>query len=192
MASVVNGQVHGMKFVIRGGSFGSSIALNQLVKGADAEVTLMLQVDLEKLTWPAGGPGMRNISGWLDSLEVAWDMSVTEEDEVKVLTPQEREERNVANMKFSLRGLMIVDCKKLLLFMLIIPVAAADVKGKIMRWGVEINETSEAIPSVPLVREGFNSNKDKYAKSLLVGPLEKEGDNMNTGWLPLIDYGNIE
>ena len=122
VTSVGNGQVQGMKFVTRGGSFGSTIPLSQLVKGADAGVTLKLNVELEKLKWPAGGPGMRNIAGWLDSSEMAWDMTIVEEGEVKTLSPQGREERGVDTIKFSLRGLMIVDCKKALLYMSIIPV----------------------------------------------------------------------
>ena len=95
-------------------------------------------------------------------------------------------------IKFSLRGLMIVDCKKVLLYMSLIPVPAAEVRGKVMGWEMEIHELSEAIPSVPLARDSYTGNKNKYAKSLLVGPLEKEGDNMNMGWLPLLDYGQPE
>ena len=192
VASVVNGQVRGMKFVTRGGTFESSIALSQLVKGADAEVTLKLKIELEQLTWPAGGPGMRNISAWLDSSEVTWDMAITEDGVPRSLSPQEREERGVNTVKFALRGLMIVDCKKSLLHMSIIPVAAAEVRGKVMGWEMEINELSEAIPSVPLVRDNFNAARNKYAKTLLVGPLEEKGDNMNVGWLPLLDYGLAE
>ena len=193
VASVVNGQVRGMKFVTRGGTFESSILLSQLVKGADAEVSLKLKVELEKLVWPAGGPGMRNISAWLDSSEVSWDMTTPmEEGGVKVLSPQEREEKSVDTIKFCLRGLMIVDCKKALLYLSIIPVAAAEVRGKVMGWEMEISELSEAIPSVPLVRDNYNGARNKYAKTLVVGPLEEKGDNMNVGWLPLLDYGQPE
>ena len=192
VASVTNGQVRGMKFVTRGGIFESNIPISQLVKGADPEVTLKLRIELEKLSWPAGGPSMRNISGWLDSSEVTWDMTTTEEGVVKILSPEDREERGVHTIKFSLRGLMIVDCKKALLHMSIIPVAASEIRGKIMRWEMEIHELSEVIPSVPLTRDGYVGTRNKYAKSLLIGPLEKEGDNMNMGWLPLLDYGQAE
>ena len=72
MVSVFNGQVNGMKRVIKGGSFGSSVMLSQLVKGADTKVTLKMTGNLEKLKCPAGGPGMRNISKWMDSSEVDW------------------------------------------------------------------------------------------------------------------------
>ena len=75
---VGNGQ-----FVTRGGNLGSTIPLSQLVKGADAGVTLKLNVELEKLIWTAEGPGMRIIGGWLDSLEVAGDMTIVEEGEVR-------------------------------------------------------------------------------------------------------------
>ena len=84
-------------------------------------------------------------------------MTINEEDEVRTLAPNEREEKNVTNTKFSLRALLVADCKKVLLFMSIIPMAATDVRGGIMRWGVEINKTSEAIPGVLLMREGFNN-----------------------------------
>ena len=40
---------------------------------------------------------------------------------------------------------MIGDCKMALLYMSIIPVAAAGVRGKIVRGGVEIHETSEEL-----------------------------------------------
>ena len=88
---------------------------------------------------------MGSIAGWLDSSEMAWDMTIVEEGEVKTLSPQGREERGVDTIKFSLRGLMIVDCKKALLYMSIIPVAAAEVRGKTVRWGVEIHETLEEL-----------------------------------------------
>ena len=117
VTSVGNGQVQGMKFVTRGGSFGSTIPLSQLVQGADAGVTLKLNAELEKLIGTAEGPGMRIIAGWLDSLEVAGDMTIVEEGEVKTLSPQGREERGVAPVKFSLRGLVIRDCRMALLYM---------------------------------------------------------------------------
>ena len=145
VTSVGNGQVQGMKFVTRGGNLGSTIPLSQLVQGADAGVTLKLNAELEKLIGTAEGPGMRIIAGWLDSLEVAGDMTIVEEDEVKTLSPQGREERGVAPVKFSLRGLVIGDCKTALLYMSIIPVAAAEVRGKTVRWGVEIHETLEEL-----------------------------------------------
>ena len=132
-------------FVTRGGSFGSTIPLSQPMKGADAGVTLKLNAELEKLIGTAEGPGMRIIAGWLDSLEVAGDMTIVEEDEVKTLSPQGREERGVDTIKFSLRGLVIGDCKTALLYMSIIPVTAAEVRGKIVRWGVEIHETLEEL-----------------------------------------------
>ena len=34
--------------------------------------------------------------------------------------------------------------------------------------------------------------KAKYVVTLPVGPLERVGDNMNMGWLPLLDYGEPE
>ena len=37
------------------------------------------------------------------------------------------------------------DCKMALLYMSIIPVAAAEVRGKTVRWGVEIHETWEEL-----------------------------------------------
>ena len=137
---VGNGQ-----FVTRGGNLGSTIPLSQLVQGADAGVTLKLNAELEKLIGTAEGPGMRIIAGWLDSLEVAGDMTIVEEGEVKTLSPQGREERGVDTIKFSLRGLGIGDCKMALLYMSIIPVAAAEVRGKTVRWGVEIHETWEEL-----------------------------------------------
>ena len=133
------------QFVTRGGNLGSTIPLSQLVQGADAGVTLKLNVELEKLIGTAEGPGMRIIAGWLDSLEVAGDMTIVEEGEVKTLSPQGREERGVDTIKFSLRGLGIGDCKMALLYMSIIPVAAAEVRGKTVRWGVEIHETWEEL-----------------------------------------------
>ena len=133
------------QFVTRGGNLGSTIPLSQLVQGADAGVTLKLNVELEKLIGTAEGPGMRIIAGWLDSLEVAGDMTIVEEGEVKTLSPQGREERGVDTIKFSLRGHMMGDCKMALLFMSIIPVTAAEVRGKIVRWGVEIHETLEEV-----------------------------------------------
>ena len=137
---VGNGQ-----FVTRGGNLGSTIPLSQLVQGADAGVTLKLNAELEKLIGTAEGPGMRIIAGWLDSLEVAGDMTIVEEDEVKTLSPQGREERGADTIKFSWRGLVMGDCKMALLYMSIIPVAAAEVRGKTVRWGVQIHETSEEL-----------------------------------------------
>ena len=52
MVSVFNGQVNGMKLVIKGGSFGSSVMLSQLVKGVDLKVTLKMTGNLEKLKCP--------------------------------------------------------------------------------------------------------------------------------------------
>ena len=57
---------------------------------------------------------------------------------------------------------------------------------------MEIEENSEAIPSVPLVVKGKEKEKAKYVMLLPVGPLERAGDNMNMGWLPLLDYGEPE
>ena len=137
---VGNGQ-----FVTRGGNLGSTIPLSQLVQGADAGVTLKLNAELEKLIGTAEGPGMRIIAGWLDSLEVPGDMTIVEGGEVKTLSPQGREERGADTIKFSWRGLVMGDCKMALLYMSIIPVAAAEVRGKTVRWGVQIHETSEEL-----------------------------------------------
>ena len=48
-------------------------------------------------------------------------------------------------IKFSLRGHMMGDCKMALLYMSIIPVTAAEVRGKIVRWGVEVHEALEEL-----------------------------------------------
>ena len=73
-----------------------------------------------------------------------------------------------------------------------IPVGAKDVRGKIATWREEMHENSEAIPSLPLVVLGREKEKSKYSMVMPVGPLERPGDGLNVGWMPLLDYGEPE
>ena len=43
---------------------------------------------------------------------------------------------------------MMGDCKMALLYMSIIPVTAAEVRGKIVRWGVEVHEALEELERI--------------------------------------------
>ena len=73
-----------------------------------------------------------------------------------------------------------------------IPVKANDVAGKIAAWGVEIEEDSENIPGIQLPVKGQEDTAKKYGLTLGVGPLERPGDGLNMGWIPLLDYGTAE
>ena len=71
-------------FVTRGGNFGSTIPLSQLVKGGGCRS----DTETEWRVGEAEGPGMRIIAGWLASLEVAGVMTIVVEGKVKPLSPQ--------------------------------------------------------------------------------------------------------
>ena len=190
ITKVVNGKVDGMKFaIVGGGVFHSDIALEKFVKGTPAGIFLRLKIKLELFEWPAGGEGMRNISAWLDKSDVDWNMFTMEGEEEVVLSPEEREARGVDVVKFALRSTMTVDCKKALLQIVIIPVAASEIAAKIGTWEKEIQVTSEEIPGVRLACSGFDNPRMKYTKAMPVGPLEKAEDGVNMGLLPLFDFG---
>ncbi len=194
--SVRDGKVQGMKYVIRGAKFGSNVEVARLWAGADKEVRLKVDVDMSMFQFPGGGDDARNNSAWLDMSQVEWSMVVTTEDGQETpLTAIERETRGLQNMKFSMRATVMADCKTAKVYVSIIPVSAREVKGKISAWGVEMSEFSEKIPSLPLVVRGKEKAKkgdSKYATVLMVGPLERPGDNVNIGWLPMMDFGEPE
>ena len=196
--SVRDGKVQGMKYVIRGAKFGSTVEAARLWAGADKEVKLKVDVDMSVFQFPGGGDDARNNSGWLDMSQVDWSMVVTSDDGQETpLAVAEREARGLQNMKFSLRATVMADCKAAKVYVSIIPVGAKEVRGKISAWGVEMSEFSEKIPSLPLVVRGKEKEKakkgdSKYATMLMVGPLERPGDNVNIGWLPMLDFGEPE
>ena len=194
--SVRDGKVQGMKYVIRGAKFGSTVEVARLWAGADKEVKLKVDVDLSIFQFPGGGDDARNNSAWLDMSQVEWEMVVTSEDGQETpLTAAERETRGLQNFKFALRATVMADCKGAKVYVSIIPVGAKEVRGKISAWGVEMSEFSEKIPSLPLVVRGMGNPKkgdSKYATVLMVGPLERPGDGVNIGWLPMLDFGEPE
>ena len=192
VASIKDGRVEGMKFVIRGASLQSTVPVQKIYAGDNKDVSIRVKVNLELFQFPAGGNGARNISAWLDMSAVEWDMVTMEGDQEVVLTPEKRVELGVSEHKFALRATMLTDCKQAGVYVSIIPVGAKEVRAKIAAWRMEIEENSEAIPSVPLAVKGKEKDKAKYVVTLPVGPLEKMGDNMNMGWLPLLDYGEPE
>ena len=168
----------------------------RLWAGADKEVKLKVDVDMSVFQFPGGGDDARNNSAWLDMSQVEWSMVLTGDDGQETpLSAAERETRGLQNMKFSLRATVMADCKTAKVYVSIIPVSAREVKGKISAWGVEMSEFSEKIPSLPLVvrgKEKVKKGDSKYATVLMVGPLERPGDNVNIGWLPMMDFGEPE
>ena len=168
------------------------MAVAKIIAGADPEIMVKMDINMELFQFPAGGDGARNISEWLDMSAVNWDMMMMEGDQEKILTPEQREEKGVHGVKLALRATLISDCKQAVVYVSVIPVGARDVRAKIATWGTEISENSEAIPSVPLAVRGREEDKSKYSMTLPVGPLERPGDNMNMGWLPMLDFGEPE
>ena len=187
VASIRRGRIEGMTFVIRGATFTSLTQLNTLVKNADEDVFLRTKIKMDKFKFPAGGAEPRNVTRWLDSADIDWEMVVMIGEEEQVLDLKDREERHVDKVKFCVRGTMVADCKKAVMYVSIIPVAASEVTAKVATWGVEISETSPEIPSLPLAMEG--ATKNKYGMVLEVGPLERPEHGLNMGWLPLLDFG---
>lgn len=191
--SVKDGKVQGMKYVIRGAKFGSTVEVARLWAGASKDTKLKVDIDLSVFQFPGGGDNARNISEWLDMSQVDWSMVMTtEEGQETPLTAAEREDKGLQNLKFALRATVMADCKSAKVYVSIIPVGAKEVRGKISAWGVEMSEFSEKIPSLPLAVRGKEKEKrgnSKYATTLMVGPLERPGDNMNVGWLPMLDFG---
>ena len=190
VASIRRGRVEGMSFVVRGATFQSLTQLNTLVKNADEDVFLRTKIKMDKFKFPAGGAEPRNVSKWLDSADIDWEMVAMIGEEMQVLDPKDREERNVDKVKFCVRGTLVADCKKAVMYVSIIPVAASEVAAKVATWGVEISEASPEIPGLPLAMEGVA--KSKYGMVLEVGPLEKAEHGLNMGWLPLLDFGTPE
>ena len=191
--SVKDGKVQGMKYVIRGAKFGSTVEVARLWAGASKDTKLKVDIDLSVFQFPGGGDNAHNISEWLDMSQVDWSMVMTtEEGQETPLTAAEREDKGLQNLKFALRATVMADCKSAKVYVSIIPVGAKEVRGKISAWGVEMSEFSEKIPSLPLAVRGKEKEKrgnSKYATTLMVGPLERPGDNMNVGWLPMLDFG---
>ena len=111
------------------------MAVSKIIAGADAEITLKMDVKMELFQFPAGGDGARNISEWLDMSVIEWNTTVMEDDQERNLTPEEREERVVHEVKFALRATIVSDCKTAAVYVLVIPVGAREVKTKISTLG---------------------------------------------------------
>ena len=131
VASIKDGRVEGMKFVIRGANFQSNVAVSKMFAGGNKDVFIRIGVNLEQFQFPAGEDRARNISSWLDMSACDWDMWVLEEDQEVVLTPEKREELGVNQLKFSVRATIISDCKTAGVYVSAIPVGAKDVRAKI-------------------------------------------------------------
>ena len=131
VASIKAGRVEGMKFVIWGANFQSTVPVSKIYAEGNKDVSIRVGVNLELFQFPAGGSGARNISAWLDMSAVEWDMVVMEGDQEVALTPEKRVELGVNEHKFALRATMITDCKMAGVYVSIIPVGAKEVRTKI-------------------------------------------------------------